>query len=349
MVRSLLILFCLVSAQVLHSQVGELPKNLTSTRSIVLVSVPNSTLSSKPIRGDWKKVALQTHKGFRKIGIDGIYYLGEEDFHSGAEITATITSLLSARRVQNVLYVTETGVGYDKTYTLKICTFDPNFFYKNAPGYEITAPSLDELLIRLGRLVLREQLERTNFLIADQPEFLEDFPFFNGSRYENYPSRLKSVKLAVVRFSPIAANPDWDELTRNEIAEHNLLIEEKNQRLAEIMKTYPYPHELVDYASIENLNRAGYQYVLFPLQNSGRNIRQLLDYKLKAGETNYVSAVSTSSGVQLETYPSASILVKYYLRQTMVGDIHVGSRWDAAPSWEEALRNFIQNLSSELR
>lgn len=326
-----------------------LPANLTSTRSVVIISVPSGNHQGQEIRGDWKNIAEKAHAAFRKIGIDGIYYMSEQDFFGGPEVSQKLLALFESRQVQNLIFITESGAMYQEVYEIKIVPFTGSMVSKVLPGYQVSGPDFDSQLLSLGRTVLREQLERTNFLIADTPEYIQELKLYTGTRFENYPGRLKGLKLAVVKFPEIPVSKEWDDQTKSAVEIENQKVKIQNQQLEIFFSKYPYPYELVNYTGDGDLYKSGFQYALLPMCSTGKTIRQTLNYKFKAGETNYITAVSAESGLKMETISSNSEVCKYYIKQTIAGDVHVGSRWDADTDWASALENFLQNLTSELK
>ncbi len=351
MARLVCSVFCVCLSLLFAQAQGlkRLPANLTSSRSVVIISVPTSGYQGQEIRGNWRKVVEKAHGAFRKIGIDGIYYLPEADFFGGPEVTQKLLALFASRQVQNLIFITESGGQYQEVYEIKIIPFTGSHVSKVQPGYQISGPDFDNQLLSLGRTVLREQLERTNFLIPDDPEYIQELKLYTGTRFENYPGRLKGLKLAVVKFPEIPVQKEWDDQTKSAVDTENQQIKDQNLKLERFFSTYPYPYELVNYTGDGDLYKLGFQYALIPICSTGKNIRQTLNYKLKASETNYITAVSAETGLKMETISSNSEVCKYYIKQTIAGDIHVGSRWDADTDWATALDNFIQNLTSELK
>ena len=50
---------------------------------------------------------------------------------------------------------------------------------------------------------------------------------------------------------------------------------------------------------------------------------------------------------RVKTIPRDAIVSKFYVRQNISKNVHVGE-WDADVTWQEALTNMIGNLSQEL-
>ncbi|MFT7233713.1 MAG: hypothetical protein ACI8TA_002939, partial [Cyclobacteriaceae bacterium] len=152
---------------------AQVPINLTSTRSAMIISVPDDTEKGFAVRGDWKKIAREAHDSFRKIGIDGVLYIYKDDLTAGPEITKAYNEVLIKRLVSNMISLEITGTDYNLEYVLNIYPVK-DAIELNQSAYRVSSKSLNELMLVLGRQVLRQETPRTNFLITDQPEFLDD-------------------------------------------------------------------------------------------------------------------------------------------------------------------------------
>lgn len=327
---------------------GQLPESLTSARSAVAVEMPYALKNGFEARVDWKKFAREAHASLRQIGVDPIVYLYKDDLTAGPEITKSYTAMLQQREIKHLIMLSTVGDGYDLTYLLKIY-LTKNGLDLNAPFYEISATSVRDLMLVLGRQVLRQDIERSNFLIPEQPEFLDDLPLYDGTRYENVPTRLQSMKLAVAKFDTLTISQDASEMSRNKILSANALTAQKNKQLAKIMERYPFKYELVDYTTSQDLYKRGFQYVLMPLISSGRTIKQMLNYTTTPSETIYISEIRRKGEkAELKKIPADANMTKYYVKQTILMDMHVGKVWDADVTWQQALDHFLTNLMFDL-
>ncbi|WP_258102985.1 hypothetical protein [Marinoscillum sp. MHG1-6] len=331
------------------SSFAQVPEDLTSSRSVVIIDVPDQDVKGFKVRADWKKLARTAHGGLKQIGVDAILYLNRDDLKAGPEITLVYENVLMNRRVSNLILIQEVGEGYEKAYKLKI--FDKvQGIALYDPYYSITAPGMEELMLLLGRQVLRQGVSRSNLLILDQPEYLDNLSLFSGTRFVNVSSRLKSQTLAVILFDTITAPSGLSEQDLVEIKNENVLIRQQNAELANIMQRYPLKYELVYFKGIEDLYRKGFQYVLLPVISTGKTIKKMLDYETSDAETMYVSETQhLNDKPVLKKIPVQAVQAKYYIKQTIVNDIHVGKRWDADVSWQQALNNFLDNIFFDLQ
>lgn len=328
----------------------QLPEDLTSERSIVIVSVPSVKQGRFEMRGDWKKLARAAHKTLRKIGVDPIAYLYKDDINAGPEVQDAYKRLFDQRKVQNLIYLKLEGDEYTGTYHLTVTPFDKEEYVKNGQqGWKESDPSLSNVMLRLGRQVLRQELVRSNFIIPEGPEFLGDLVAFSGNRLQNYPTRIQRLSLAVVPFQKIPVRDDVDPELNTEINNYNAEVERKNARMTQILENYPYKWELVEETESDELYEQGYQYVLLRLSSTGRSVKNILNYPTSPSETHYMTHTYNLEGEpDLVQIPVNASVTKYYIKQTALKDIHVGKVWDADATWEEALQNFLFNLRQEL-
>ncbi|MFT7029812.1 MAG: hypothetical protein ACJA2C_001205 [Marinoscillum sp.] len=329
-----------------------LPENLTSERSLVIISTPTVIIDNVPCIDKWKEMVLSVHPTLRKIGVDPIAYIHITDLMSGAEITAKYHSLLVLRRVENILVFTKTNNEEATNYQLMVTSYAGNgtFIKQGQDVWEETYTDINRLMLRMGRQVLRQKLVRSNFLVPESPEYLEDLPIFNGTKYENFPSRLLNQKLAVVPFSKVEIEGVKDEAALSIINQYNGEVEASNERLVEIMKSYPYKYEIVNKIKMEELYQAGFQYVLMSITSSGESAKRMLNYSTISKETHHmISSFDNNSVPVLVKTPSRALVTKYYIKQTIVNDLHTGIAWDAGLNWEEGLKNFLGNLNQTIK
>ncbi|WP_421874309.1 hypothetical protein [Marinoscillum sp.] len=326
----------------------EVPADLTSQRALVVISVPTETQGGYDTRGNWRLLAQKSHKLLRQIGVDPVGYVYVDDLNAGPEVKNSFLELMRARRVKNILYVSRTGTLPNEEFMVMVTPFseaENGYIASGQQAWKETHQELERVMIRLGRQVLRQQIERSNFLIPEGPEYLNDLAVFNGTRYENYPTRLQSLKLAVIAFQKIKPSSDMDEEALSRINYYNSKVDQKNALLKEILKNYPYKYELVDVTDEDELYREGFQYALMPLQSTGRSIKRILNYQNTSNETHQMSTTYKVNGeVILKKIPADANVTKYYIKQTIIKDIHVGDVWDADVSWDQALNNFVFNL-----
>ena len=115
------------------------------------------------------------------------------------------------------------------------------------------------------------------------------------------------------------------------------------------MKNYPYKWGFVDPDFDEKeLRTKGYQYILYYVHSSGKSVKQILGYEGNNNESAYVSEVIKDGASEIYSYNINAQVYKFYIKHIYSENDFVGKRWDAAPSWQKALANYISNLRNEL-
>ena len=90
-----------------------------------------------------------------------------------------------------------------------------------------------------------------------------------------------------------------------------------------------------------------YQYVIYRLKTAGVSIKQILDYEIEEGISDYITVKQNGGSTVLRNIPTEAPVYKYYIKHLRTQDVYVGTKWDADETWEEALTNFINNVKRE--
>jgi len=330
---------------------GDLSDNLLSSRSIVLVDVPNG--QSGKSRGDWKGFAADAHGQLKQIGVDAVAYYNINDFYAGADATKNYLSSINPRGIKNILILRKKReiLGEEVELVIIEKKSEDGLFIPNQNAYRIQRNALGEIMLQLGRDIYQKNLTNENFMILDQPEFFDDTDVVKGRRYETFNRDLKIGKLAVPAFEHFRFPKGFDstQLSQDKlklIQQYNQQIDQRNSVLEGIMEAYPYKYEIVDYSQgEEHLYRREFSYVLMFLNSTGRNIRELLNYEIDLTETDYITLKTIIDDVTtLEQIPVSTPVYKYYMKQLVNKEIYLGNQWDADLTWNEALINHINNF-----
>ncbi|MEQ8547831.1 MAG: hypothetical protein RIC03_07985 [Cyclobacteriaceae bacterium] len=316
----------------------QLPINITSERSVVIVYKPLLSKKGFSLKGDWKELVENYQKGFRQIGVDVVYALHYADLNGGPEVSGAFSEVLEKRQIKNLIFIKIDETGFINRLIITSYNGKADLIDNGQPCWVTESGEVKTVLLRLGRQVLRQEVDRSNFLIPEIPEYLDEFRLFSGTRYENYSSRLKSQKLAVIKFDGLPPTTLLGNKSYNE------KLEELNNRLASMMERYPFEYELVNYQTDQELYDQGFQFSIMPLTNTNRNVKKMLNYNPSDQETEFVSMIPESENVKVKRIPSEAVVTKYYIKQTIVKDLHVGDNWDADVTWDKALENFLFHL-----
>ncbi|MEM6842966.1 MAG: hypothetical protein AAF632_12125 [Bacteroidota bacterium] len=302
--------------------VNELPETVMYTKTMVLVDAPMMISHDET----WHTFAETAHQAFQETGIDAVAYYHLQDARAGRDVSRLLTGQLVSRNIKNVILLTYNPQQSNQRCGLLITTFNEkaSFVGADQSAYVMTGNDWKAMMDQFQKYMLLNQYETQNFLISDLPEFFTGAGnVIKGRRAEGFAQDLKLDKLALPRHeeyfstSPIASSD-----TAQILADSSTVI-------AQIMRAYPFEYGLVDPAQEEDqIRQDGYQFVLLRLQSSEKNLRTMLGYEESTSE-----ASSTSEPVY-----------KYYIKHIYTGDVYLGNTWDAAPRWQDALRNHIQYL-----
>ncbi len=297
------------------------PENLLKTRTIAFyVVTPKQT---RPyIRGDWKSLAKKVQPGFKRAGLDAVLHYYLEDIFSGKESYNTFLDYFDDRDVKNAAFIFEEN-GY---YTITITGLQDrqHLIKKGQTAWQIKGKDLNAMLNDLYRACANSGLERENWLILEVPEYGEMINPIKAKRNEFYDLNFSSEKLAV------PMNLDTAQLSK-------------------VLTTYPYKWGFVDPDIPEKeLRSQGYQYILYAVNSTGKAVKEMLDYQTTDAETDYISEVMVDRKLGVHSYNIHTPVYKYYIKHIYSGNVFLGKRWDAAPNWQQALKNYINNLRNEL-
>lgn len=323
---------------------NELPVNLLTTRSVVVVSFPSEGIASAKIK-NWKQFSAQIHDTFHEVGIDAVAYYNILDLVSGPETTKAFAGDFQARKFSNFIFLE--AKEYEGTPAFNIFMTSINedgvMLKENQQVYVTSGSDLERILKDLENKIIRESPERSNNLINIVPEYFSETKIIRGRRVESYAPDLRVDKLAVPLFPNLPL--------RQEVAD-SLKVKEEQMKsvLTEIFKSYPLRHEYVDIAKGDDaFRRSGCLYALYYINSSAGSVRNILNYNDKPEEEEVTVKVRAEDRIVEKRINLNKIVYKFYLKQLHSGDVFVGSLWDADEDWEAALNKFIVNLKKELK
>ena len=291
----------------------ELPENLRSTRSIVLV---RSQLSTPLTSGNgFEMLTTQFHQNLIEMDIDAVAYFRWQDLVAGFDATNSYIKTIKDRDISQIIILQAQPSSYELYITH---TSEENaLFDLDRPTWHSGSNTLEGLMENLATAVRMNDLEIANFLIAETPEFFIDTRIFTKNRFSSFQPDLKLDKLAVPLFHG---------------TDHETLNNSDDQELKSIMQTqYPFSYELVSSEMTEDLmKKAGFHYVLRYLHGEESTLLTLLDYDDNSDEP-------TKMGY------------KFYAKHLISGDIYLGNSWDNRSSWQSALNTHLRNLKKSLK
>ncbi|MBL3654761.1 hypothetical protein [Fulvivirga sediminis] len=299
----------------------ELPKDILKTKSMVLVDVPPKS-TTPYIRGNWHAMAEIAQPGFRKAGIDAVVYYHMEDIYSGKESFEAFMGNFNSREIENVVFLIKEN-GINKVILTKV--HDENrLIVPGQTAWKIENANMEELMSSLYRVAGNSPQDRENLLVTTVPEYGDMPRVIKARRGEYYDLNFSSEKLAIPMFADTAA-------------------------ISQAMTNYPYEYGFVDPEREEKKLRSdGYQYILYYVHSTSKSVKEMLEYPIKESETAFISEVIVNDKTRTSSNNINTPVYKFYIKHIYSGNIFLGKRWDAAPRWQDALINYVDNLRNEL-
>lgn len=316
-----------------YDQVDTLDPLLTKSRSLVILATPQKD-------GEWKDMAQYLHKSFRVMGIDAINYIHYLDYSANPSIESSMNQYANNRQVGYYIIVEKREVGY-RAAIISRKSEEKSCWYTEGEN-------LKAVVLNLAITLKRTEHQNQNFLISVAPEYLTHLPLFEGTRYPNYPDRIRRMRMAIFEIPELAFDSSYSDQQKEEITRYNLEVKRKNEFIREQVEKYPYKLDILPMQEEKELYRQGYQYVLYYLNTSAESIRNILAYET-TGQEEYISQLTLPDGKRtLKSYPAEKTLYKWYIKQTAVSDIHTGRYWDAHDNFESSLEHLFNRIISLL-
>lgn len=299
----------------------QLPKDILSSKTVVLVDIPPSGLYPK-IRGEWHTLAETVQPGFHKAGIDAVTYYHFDEIASGPEPYKAYLNHFDKRNLSHGAFISKKG----RQYQLLLLKFADRKYLisEGQDAFMMNGDNPEVMMDMLSKKTVSSGLVMSNLLIMETPEYSEPVTVITGKRSEFYDLNFESEKLAV----PVFASKD---------------------KITRALKQYPYQWDFVPYdMSQDEIRKSGYQYVLYYVNTTVKNAREMLGYDTKESPTAFVSAVKKDGKLAVVNQNANAQVFKFYIRHIKSKNTFVGKRWDPGYTWQEGLGNYISNLRDQL-
>jgi len=320
----------------------ELPKDLLSTKTIVIIDPGNS-------RQDWKKIAEQAHVQLRRTGIDAVGYFLRQNLFCGMGPQEELARHFTSREIANLIFI------FAKTRSTEVwltrfnsqwsfISMDQNAWYaKDSTVSKALLP-----LYQRAALIM----EKKNLLILDNPEFHGNFQFDEEEIKKSYPPDMKSFKTGIVLIpvEPLTSALSDDNLPL--FSGYEEQVSQNNRDIKEVMEgIFPFKYETVDFGTSEQdlKDRKGIQYLLYFVHANAKTIRDMLGFESPANATEFASNGFLGGNPFLISIPADRVVYKFYVKRLSTGELYSGSLWDADITLKDALSNFINNMKRELK
>ncbi|WP_114748091.1 NTPase [Pleomorphovibrio marinus] len=324
----MLVLVCFVQALVFGQQ--QPVEGFLSGKSAVLISCSPAAQPSLT----WEELAEKVHSPLVDAGGDPVGYFELEEVALSEETLQIYANAFQKRLINNIIVVTRTSNG---NFHLHIFPFSKN---ENiiSPGEHISvsATSLDQFFEDVKSIGVNKPSE--NFLVIEIPEFPQVEEGQGRTSGASNFLRRKPLNLDVFKIGVLLSGASGDSgylLTFR----HDLFGKSEAQRLAEqreereglesvFEEVYPYQVEFINTArSNQELIRDRVQFMLMRIEGREGDIME-----------------NMGLNVPPEVDPNR-IVVKYYVKFLVRNELYIGEKWDASPSWKEALSSFLRQIS----
>lgn len=296
-------------------------------KSVVLIS---AAPGADPVIS-WDSLAHEIHGPLTEAGGDPVAYYELENIILSEETQAGYAADFAKRLIQNVITITRKE---NAELFIHIMPFsqDQNIVEKGT-SWSASAQNLKELKEKIAEI--GKNRKSKNFLVIEVPEFgsADAEKGKSSSQYlSRNPLNLDVFKLGV----PLTGAADgssflttfrYDLLGKSN---EQMLSEQKAEKdeLESIFKSH-YPYEVEFIGSPKNeaeLIKDRIQFILMRIEGREGDLMKNMGLKVP------------------DSINSERIVVKYYIKFLVRGELYMGPVWDADPDWRMALINFLKNL-----
>ena len=334
---------------------GDLPADLLSSKSVVLVGTPAK--AGESIREDWKPLVEEAHPDFHSAGVDAVGYYFYEDVIAGPDSRRSFSETWVKRGIRYVIVLSKVEVSVGKKpsirYVVMVTAFNQNssIMSNGQQAWKSQGKNLGKVLDKFTKSAAR--LNNKTLLTNGSPEYFYDVKLIKGQRVLSYFTDLDFGKLAVPNFA-IAEIPAKKPggIINNQVEKQAKFANEQavsyNSSQEGIMKGYKYEYKYTDpVLSDAELSQAGFMYVLYKLHSSGKSVKRLLDYQVDDDDETYITLKEINGKQPLRYIPADAPIYKFYVKHLKTGNVYLGENWDADETWQEALENCLWNIRKE--
>lgn len=305
-------------------------EELLYAKLVSTVKVPDDLLSVRSAvfyESSFSQVELEEiQKGFQQTGIDAVIYFETPQAMAGSDPRLAHARYLNTRAIRYVIFLRKLNKEYDFLFTAFNGKND--FVEQNQVAWQMKSSNLNDLLKSIFRACINSQ-KKQNFLINDFPEREVTVNAIVGKRLESLAKDINYFKVAIPKFGD---------------AEANKLLEQY------FKDNFPIKYEMVEsLADEKELRNKGFLYILRYVHTQGAVAKEVLGYDDSKSETAITTIKYFNNELQLKTIPSETLIFKFYFKNMEFDNVHIGSKWDADVTWQEALANHIQAYRQEVK
>ena len=300
------------------------PEDILSTKSIVLLSVPEGSNSS-----EWQILVDELQLFFSSAGLDAMAWLDVRDYESFQNSVEPLPEILLKREPKNIVFFQIKDE--ESPVFLAIGPFNgkPTLWNRGTAFWARQSMKLEGIINELSSLFKTGQFVKDNLLVNEYAEFFTSELTF-GLTARSIPPRILEFKTYIDLF-------DMSYFDQNGIQKLNFEffnnadsvkqeIRERNYGLESLTSDSTSGIFLRDKTkTTQQLRREGFQYHLRYIRAKETVLSSLIPFEDRPA-------------------PTEKYVYKFYLDDLRNNNNYVGKEWDAHPDWNTALSNFLAQI-----
>lgn len=300
------------------------PEDILSTKSIVLLSVPEVA-----DRSEWMVLVDELQQFLADEGVDAVAYIETEALFAQPNEVLSIPELFKSRDVRNIILFTAKNEKTPVFLAIGPYNGESTFFNKGDAFWAREATGLEGIKDELSAYFKTGTLYRENLLVNEHPEFF--YPEMElGIVAKSIPPKIASFKVAVEQIDksiytkPGLASFRYDNFYKRDSFE--LALQDRNYLIQELVTDTTNNFSLKENARTnQELRRDGFQYELLYVTGPERLVYDWISFPNR-------------------TTPTDKVVHKFYLSDLRNNNIYIGKNWDASTDWNTAFENFLAQI-----
>lgn len=302
------------------------PEDILSTKSLVLLSVPEDSQSS-----EWQILVDELQEFFASVGLDAIAWLDTRAYQIQHNIAEPIPEFILEREPKNVVLVQFKDEDSPVFVAIGKFNGEQTLWNKGDAFWARQSVNLEGIISELALLFRTDQFYQDNLLVNENPEFF--YPEFEfGLIAKSVPPRMREFKTYIEPFNstypeeiglPKFMYEPFSDLnaTKQEIRERNYRVEAVATDTLNAIFVRDYTK------TIQELRRDGFQYALKYVRASEKSLFEWIPFENRPK-------------------PTEKIVYKFFLDDLRNNNNYVGKTWDADENWNTALTNFLAQIEA---
>lgn len=301
------------------------PEDILSTKSIVLLSVPEVA-----DRSQWMVLVDELQLFLAEEGIDAVAYIETEVLFSQPNQVLVLPEHIKSREIQNLILFTAKNEKSPVFLAMGPYNGEDTFFNKGDAFWAREGSNLTGIKDELSAYFKTGALYRDNLLVNEHPEFF--YPEVDlGIVAKSVPPKIASFKVAVEQVNKsMYGNPGLASFRFDAFYKRDsfaLALQDRGYSIQALATDSTNNISLKNVASTnQELRRDGFQYELLYVSGPERLVYDWIAFPDR-------------------TKPKDRVIHKFYLSDLRNNNIYVGKNWDASTDWNTAFENFLGQIA----